>query len=137
MTIVVLKFFITALLNHCHWELNECSNLKICKCWSQIKQILVHFHPLEVVGRGGETQLQVGENLNLIMECNKDLSPLIMTVVVLKFFITALLNHCHWELNEYSNLKICKCWSQIKQILVNFHPLEVVGRGGETQLPSG
>ena len=25
-----------------------------------------HFHPLEVVGRGSETQLQVGENLNKI-----------------------------------------------------------------------
>ena len=23
------------------------------------------FHPLEVVGRGGETQLQVGDNLNV------------------------------------------------------------------------
>ena len=31
---------------------------------SQIKQIS-NFHPLEVVGRGGETQLQVGENLNM------------------------------------------------------------------------
>ena len=25
-----------------------------------------HFYPLEVVGRGSETQLQVGENLNTI-----------------------------------------------------------------------
>ena len=26
-----------------------------------------NFHPLEVVGRGSETQLQVGENLNSIV----------------------------------------------------------------------
>ena len=25
-----------------------------------------NYHPLEVVGRGGETQLQVGENLNTL-----------------------------------------------------------------------
>ena len=25
-----------------------------------------NFHPLEVVGRGSETQLQVGENLNML-----------------------------------------------------------------------
>ena len=28
-----------------------------------MKQIYFHFHPLEVVGRGSETQLQVGENV--------------------------------------------------------------------------
>ena len=26
-----------------------------------------HFHPLEVVGRGSETQLQVGDNLNYLV----------------------------------------------------------------------
>ena len=31
--------------------------------WSQIKQIMSNFYPLEVVGRGSETQLHVGENL--------------------------------------------------------------------------
>ena len=30
-----------------------------------------HFHPLEVVGRGSETQLQGGENLNLILQRSK------------------------------------------------------------------
>ena len=30
----------------------------------KLKQISVIFHPIEVVDRGGETQLQVGENLN-------------------------------------------------------------------------
>ena len=34
---------------------------KFAKVWSQIKQI--YFHPFEVVGRGSENQLQVGENL--------------------------------------------------------------------------
>ena len=28
--------------------------------------IMGHFRPLEVVGRGSETQLQVGENLNKV-----------------------------------------------------------------------
>ena len=27
-----------------------------------------NFHPLEVVGRGSETQLQVGENLNYLID---------------------------------------------------------------------
>ena len=31
-----------------------------------IKQ-MCSFHPLEVVGRGSETQLQVGENLNYLI----------------------------------------------------------------------
>ena len=31
----------------------------------QIKRIIMtHFHPLDVVGRSSETQLQMGENLN-------------------------------------------------------------------------
>ena len=30
-----------------------------------IRSDMSNFHPLEVVGRGSETQLQVGENLNL------------------------------------------------------------------------
>ena len=30
-----------------------------------------NFHPLEVVGRGSETQLQVGENLNKMTEREK------------------------------------------------------------------
>ena len=32
--------------------------------WLPIKQLNINFCPLEVVGRGSETQLQVGENLN-------------------------------------------------------------------------
>ena len=28
-----------------------------------------NFHPLEVVDRGSETQLEVGENLNLLLFC--------------------------------------------------------------------
>ena len=33
--------------------------------WSQIKQIImINFHPLEVLGRGSDTKLQVGENLD-------------------------------------------------------------------------
>ena len=32
-----------------------------------------NFHPLEVVGRGSETQLRVGKNLNKIGFCTIDL----------------------------------------------------------------
>ena len=35
--------------------------------WSKIKQIMSKFRPLEVVGRGSETQLQVGEHLNYLI----------------------------------------------------------------------
>ena len=44
----------------CYWEWNEC----FAYVWSQIKTNMSNFHPLEVVGRGSETQIQVGENLN-------------------------------------------------------------------------
>ena len=41
--------------NHCYWEQNQ--GLMQCLNTSS-------FHPLEVVGRDIETQLQVGETLN-------------------------------------------------------------------------
>ena len=35
--------------------------------WSESEEIYMgNFHPLEAVGRGSWTQLQVGENLNMI-----------------------------------------------------------------------
>ena len=37
-------------------------NTKICKCSVLNLRNMSNFHPLEVVGRGSETQLQVGEN---------------------------------------------------------------------------
>ena len=36
-------------------------------CFKLIKYC--NFHPLEVVGRGSETQLQAGENLNYLFFC--------------------------------------------------------------------
>ena len=35
--------------------------------WAHIRQIWVIFIHLEVVGRGSETQLQVGENCNYLI----------------------------------------------------------------------
>ena len=36
----------------------------ICNAWSQIKHVRgTHCHSLQVVDRGSETQLQVGENV--------------------------------------------------------------------------
>ena len=41
-----------------------CLNIKICRCLISNLKNMNNFHPLEVVGRDSETQLQVGENLN-------------------------------------------------------------------------
>ena len=41
-----------------------CLNIKICKCLVSNETNMSNFHPLEVVSRGSETQLQVGENVN-------------------------------------------------------------------------
>ena len=49
---------------HCYWERKEWLNIKICKCLVSNKTNVGNFQPLEVVYRGSETQLQVGENLN-------------------------------------------------------------------------
>ena len=40
---------------------------RFANAWTQIRQtymIMSNFHPLEVVGHGSKTQLQMGENLN-------------------------------------------------------------------------
>ena len=41
-----------------------CLKIKICKSLISTETIMHNFHPLEVVGHGSETHLQVGENLN-------------------------------------------------------------------------
>ena len=47
-----------------------CLNIKICNFLVSILKINVsNFHPLEIVGCGGESQIQVGENLNLKTLC--------------------------------------------------------------------
>ena len=51
-------------LLYCYWERNVCLNINILKCLVPNKTKIIKFQPLEVVGRGSETQLQVGENLN-------------------------------------------------------------------------
>ena len=40
-----------------------CLNIKSCKCLISNYTNMSNFKPLEVVGRGSETQLQVGENV--------------------------------------------------------------------------
>ena len=40
------------------------SNINICKCLVSNSMHMSNFHPHEVVNRGSETQLQVGENVN-------------------------------------------------------------------------
>ena len=53
--------------NHSYWERNERLNTNICKCSVSNKANLSDFHPLEVVCRGSETQLQVVKNLNYLI----------------------------------------------------------------------
>ena len=48
-----------------------CLNIKICKCLVSNKTNRSNFLPHKVVGRGSETQLQVGENSNYLIECFK------------------------------------------------------------------
>ena len=43
------------------WEWNECLNIKIYKFVVSNLYNMSNCHPLEVVGRGSETQIQVGE----------------------------------------------------------------------------
>ena len=50
-----------------YWERNICFNVNICKCFFSNQTDMSNFQPLEVVDRGSETQLQVGENLNNII----------------------------------------------------------------------
>ena len=40
----------------------------MCKCLVSYSTNISNYHPLEVVGRGSETQLQVGENLNYLIK---------------------------------------------------------------------
>ena len=48
-----------------YWELIECLNIKISKYLCSNLTNKSNFQPLEVVGHGSQTQIQVGENLNL------------------------------------------------------------------------
>ena len=42
----------------------------------KLRKHMSNFHPLEVVGRGSETQLQVGANFNLMTLRVKDENPM-------------------------------------------------------------
>ena len=41
-----------------------CLDISFCKCLVSDQNKLSNFHPFEVVGRGSETRLQLGENFN-------------------------------------------------------------------------
>ena len=41
-------------------------DIKVCRLLVTNKKNTSNFHPLEVLGRGSETQLEVGENLNYL-----------------------------------------------------------------------
>ena len=47
----------TSWLNHSYWEWNVCLDINICECLVSNQTNMSNFQPLEVVGRGSETQL--------------------------------------------------------------------------------
>ena len=59
-------FVLYRLIIRSNWEINVSLGIK-CSISN-----MSNFHPFEVVGRGSETQLQVGENLNRITQREKD-----------------------------------------------------------------
>ena len=61
--------------NHNYWESNLCLNITICEYLVSNYTNICNFHPLEVVDRGSETQLQVGEKLFLELEALKVNGP--------------------------------------------------------------
>ena len=44
-----------------------CLKIRISKCSVSNQTNVSNFHPLEVVGRGSDAQLQVDENLNYLI----------------------------------------------------------------------
>ena len=48
------------------WEENVCLTIRICNGEISNLTNMINFHPSEVVDRGSETQLQVGENVNTL-----------------------------------------------------------------------
>ena len=73
-----------------------------------------NFQPLEVVGRGRETQLQEGENLNyLIYEGNVCLN--------INIFKCLVLNFTHISSSSSSRLIISKKWEIVKRLRSRFH----------------
>ena len=60
--------FFNGRLSHTHWEWSGCLNNNIFKCLVLNQTNMSDFCLFEVVGRGGKTQLQVGENLNLLVQ---------------------------------------------------------------------
>ena len=63
-TIVVFNLVYYIRSNHWCWEWNGCLNIRNCKCSLSNWTYMSNFQPLEVVGRGSESQLQEAENLN-------------------------------------------------------------------------
>ena len=56
--------FLLGVFNRSYWERNVCLNITISKCLVSHSTNMSNFYPLEVVRRGSETELQVGENSN-------------------------------------------------------------------------
>ena len=69
--LTLLSDYITFVQNEmCVWT------SKFCKCFGSNKTNISNFHPLEVVGRGSGTQLQVGEKSNYLIQRFKDQADL-------------------------------------------------------------
>ena len=83
---------------------------------------MIDFHLLEVVGRGSETQLQVDETAP--SHYLPSLELLIFTY--LKLWVAVAKHNFKWVKQPIVSSAIIR--------MIDFHPLEVVGRGSETQL---
>ena len=60
MVVLIVRLIISR-LNHRYWE--QCAFKHLFEKIANISSPMSDFHSLEVVGRGSETQLQVGEKL--------------------------------------------------------------------------
>ena len=102
-----------------------------------------NFHSLEVVDRVSETQLQVSENSNWIIWRLKGHTSAGLMLVQHNY---SRFNRFYYPVkslllggNELCvhAIEICKCLVSNSTNTSNFHPLEVVDRGSETQLQVG
>ena len=63
---------------------------------------MINFHPPEVVGRGSETQLQVGENLNKLTWHNTGMQILVQPPVFTGVCMIIIIFKEHLSQKEYS-----------------------------------
>ena len=61
LTLLLLIKTIVVIINHSYWEWDVCLSFMILQIFVPKSKNMIYFQPLEVVGRGSETQLHVAE----------------------------------------------------------------------------